>query len=84
MENKDLAAQVAELSQRIAALEATISGLQQRVPVVDEETLMSITAAVAAYMGVQAKVRAVHFRPEASWTRAGREAGHQRRVPHTR
>lgn len=54
-------AKLDELLQRLGALEKQVENLQGRIPVADEETIMAITAACCAYMGVKGKVRAIRY-----------------------
>lgn len=82
-ENTELVAQVRALAARVEQLETQVARLQkaQRVP---EEDLVAISAAVAAYLGHDAKVRAVRFSQSTSWTREGRGRVHNRQVLHAR
>ncbi|GAB3818532.1 hypothetical protein GCM10028820_21040 [Tessaracoccus terricola] len=81
--NEELLAKVAALLDRVETLEARIADLEseQEIP---EEDLVAIGAAVAAYFGHKAKVRAVRFGRQANWAAASRERVHDRTVPHIR
>lgn len=77
--------ELAELRQQVAALTDRLTAMQQRfddmerlaehyreTQKVDEETMMVISAAVAAVLGHKAKVKQVHLAPSIGWTRAAR------------
>mgnify|MGYP007004693354 FL=1 len=83
MTQTDLAAQLAALTERLSALEGQVERLKknQRVP---EEDLVAISAAVAAHLGHDAKVKAVRFSQSSSWTREGRGRVYNRQVLHVR
>ena len=80
---KELQEQVQELTERLASVEAQLAALNsdKKIP---EEHLVVIGAAIAAYMGHKAKVRAVRFRHQESWAAAARGRVHNRSVPHIR
>lgn len=82
-ENDELLKQLRALVERVDSLEAQVARLKknQRIP---EEDLVAISAAVAAYLGHDAKVRAVRFSQSSSWTREARGRVHNRVVPHIR
>ena len=71
-----LTAQVSSLEDKVAKLEA-----QQAIP---EADLIAIGAAVAAYFGLKAKVRAIRFGSQTRWAAASRGRVHDRSVPHVR
>lgn len=70
--------QVAALTARLAALEEQLAEMQhlaeyyRETQKVDEETMMVVSAAVAAVLGYKARVKAVRLAPSVGWTRAGR------------
>ena len=79
----ELRAQVAALSARVAGLEqpAVISGVKAAPPVasappaeepITQEVLLAISAAVAAYLGKRARVRAVRLLGSTRWSQEGR------------
>jgi len=80
---KELQEQVQALTERLASVEAQLAALNsdKKIP---EEHLVVIGAAIAAYMGHKAKVRAVRFRHQESWPAAARGRVHNRSVPHIR
>lgn len=82
-DNDALLKQLRALVERVDALETQVAKLQksQRIP---EDDLIAISAAVAAYLGHDAKVRAVRFSQSGSWTREARSRVHNRTVPHNR
>ena len=82
-DNEALLKQLRALVERVDALETQVGKLKksQRIP---EEDLIAISAAVAAYLGHDAKVRAVRFSQSSSWMREARGRVHNRVVPHIR
>ena len=74
---------VAELSEKLATMEAKVAALEakQQIP---EEHLVLIGAAVAAYFGHKAKVRAIRYGSQSRWAAASRGQVHNRSVPHIR
>lgn len=83
METQDLQAQLAALLEKVSALEDRVATLesQQEIP---EEDLVAIGAAVAAYFGHKAKVRAIRYGSQNRWAAASRARVHNRSVPHVR
>ena len=81
--NTELQAQLAALLETVATLEARIATLEakQQIP---EEDLVAIGAAVAAYFGHKAKVRAIRYGSQTRWAAASRSRVHDRSVPHVR
>ncbi len=75
--------QLTALTQRLATLEEQLAALNadKQIP---EEDLVVIGAAVAAYLGHKAKVRAIRFRHQEGWAAAARSRVHNRAVPHIR
>lgn len=80
---EDLHKAVAALTEKVATLETKIAALesQREIP---EEHLVAIGAAVAAYFGHKAKVRAVRYGTQSRWAAAARSRVHDRSVPHSR
>ena len=74
---------VAALTDHVSALEARVATLeaQQEIP---EADLIAIGAAVAAYFGHKAKVRAIRYGSQTRWAAASRGRVHDRSVPHVR
>ena len=79
----ELEEKLVALTERIATLEARLATLEakQQVP---EEDLVLIGAAVAAYFGHKAKIRAVRFGSQTRWAAASRTRVQDRSVPHVR
>lgn len=70
---------VEELQRRIAKLEKQLAEASEQprgpVPI---DTILAISAAVAAYLGKKATVRQIHYSTTGgTWTRSGRSAIHQ-------
>ena len=63
--------EVGQLRQRIAALEA-FQATQHAA--VDEELILTISAAVAAYLGVKPKIRQIRLASNPQWAQQGRAA----------
>lgn len=69
--------QVDTLGERLAAMEArlvemqTLADYYRESQKVDEETMMVISAAVAAVLGHKAKVKQIQLASSVGWTRAG-------------
>lgn len=78
-----LADLVRQLTERISSLESQVDNLkkQQRIP---EDDLIVIAAAIAAYVGHKASIKAVRFNQGHGWTQAGRGRVHNRQVLHVR
>ena len=74
---------VAQLSEKVQGLEAQVADLQatKEIP---EADLIAIGAAVAAYFGHKAKVRAIRYGSQTRWAAATRTRVHDRSVPHVR
>lgn len=83
MSEESLAKQIEELAARVASLEAQVAALEanREIP---EEDMVVIGAAVAAYFGHKAKVRAVRFSHQSHWAEVTRSRLHNRFVPHIR
>lgn len=75
----DLQALVGELTKRLEALEGEVATLKasQAIP---EDVMVAISAAVAAFLGHDAKVRAVHMRGGRNFAVESRGTVHNRRV----
>lgn len=69
--------EVSRLGQRVAALEAA---QQTQQPAVDEELILTISAAVAAYLGVKPRIRQIRLVSNPQWVQHGRatiQASHE-------
>lgn len=82
---EELLSLVTQLSARLESVESELAELKARSDAnIPEDVIMAISAAVSAYLGNRAKVKAVHFRRTGAWTQQGRSAVQSRTVPHTR
>ena len=75
---------IAQMREEIGALNRRVSLLEQRLgdqlapadETLSEETLIAISAAVAAFLGVQARVRNVRLVHSSAWAQVGRIGAH--------
>lgn len=75
---------IAQMREEIGALTRRVSVLEQRLgdklvaadDTVSEETLLAISGAVAAFLGVQARVRNVRLVHSSAWAQVGRIGAH--------
>ena len=75
---------IAQMREEIGALSRRVIALEQRLgdhvvaaePALSEETLLAISAAVAAFLGVQARVRNVRLVHSSAWAQVGRIGAH--------
>jgi len=80
----ELLALVAQMRAEIGALSRRVNELEQRVgagapaaaPEISEETLLAISAAVAAFLGVPARIRQVRVVHSSAWAQVGRIGAH--------
>ncbi|MBS1158347.1 MAG: hypothetical protein H6R15_766 [Proteobacteria bacterium] len=80
----ELLALVAQMRAEIGALSRRVNELEQRVgagapaaaPEISEETLLAISAAVAAFLGVHARIRQVRVVHSSAWAQVGRIGAH--------
>lgn len=79
----ELTAAITALTERLATLETRLAALEgdKEIP---ESDLVAIGAAVAAYFGHKAKVRAVRYSSQSRWAASARTRVHDRSVPHVR
>ena len=75
----DLRALVEQLVERVADLEAQVADLQS-CRAVPEDVVIAIGAAVSAYLGYTAKVRAIHVHGGSRWAIETRRQVHDRSV----
>lgn len=75
----DVADLLRAVTERLDQIESRLDGLEnnQEVP---EDVVIAISAAVAAYLGHRAKVKAIHFSRPGSWAQQGRQAVQSRAV----
>jgi methylmalonyl-CoA carboxyltransferase large subunit len=84
--------ELAKLDGRIAKLEAMLPGVSETTgkppaaaPQLDEELLVAIGAAIAAFLGVKPHIRQIRLIRDATWVQAGRatiQASHAINVHH--
>lgn len=75
---------IAQMREEIGALTRRVSVLEQRLgdkvlaadDTLSEETLLAISGAVAAFLGVQARVRNVRLVHSSAWAQVGRIGAH--------
>ena len=80
---QELLAAVRALTARVERLEARLAAVQERQEQeVPEEVVLAISAAVASYLGLRAKVKQVHFRTGQAWAQQGRVAVQGHRIIH--
>jgi methylmalonyl-CoA carboxyltransferase large subunit len=88
MKNKqtedELLSLIARMREEIGALSRRVDELEQRMgegvaaadAAPDEETLLAISAAVAAFLGVRARIRHVRLVHSSAWAQVGRMGVH--------
>jgi hypothetical protein len=81
--NAELLAAVKQLTAQLKVLDERIAKLEERQEI-PEADLVAIGAAVAAFLGHKAKIRAVRFANQSRWAAASRGQVHDRTVPHNR
>lgn len=74
---------VVSLTEKISGLESKVARLEAQQAIPDAD-LVAIGAAVAAYLGCKAKVRAIRFGSQSRWATETRGRVHDRSVPHVR
>lgn len=75
----DLRALVQQLAARVDDLESQVADLQA-CRAVPDDVMVAIGAAVSAYLGYNAKVRAIHVRGGSRWAVETRRQVHDRSV----
>jgi methylmalonyl-CoA carboxyltransferase 12S subunit len=70
----ELLARIEELTRRVEWLEASHADGPHVPTAVSPDVVLAISAAVAAYLGKQAKVRQIHLSGGAGWAQEGRAA----------
>lgn len=83
MSTEQLRALVRGLATRLEKVEAELAAIRADKEVT-EDVVLAISAAVSAYLGHRAKVRAVRFHRQGAWTAQGRSSVQSRAVPHIR
>ena len=72
----EMRAEIAALTQRVNALELAAAKLAATPAPVSEEDLIAISAAVAAFLGVRARIRQVRLVHSSAWAQVGRMGTH--------
>ncbi len=67
---------IEELQRRVVKLEKQLADTQEQRGPVPIDTILAISAAVAAYLGKKATVRQIHYSHTNSWARMGRSNIH--------
>lgn len=67
---------VEELQRRVGKLEKELATATEKHGPPPIDTVLAISAAVAAYLGKKATVRQIHYSHTNSWARMGRSAVH--------
>ncbi|CAI9401310.1 MULTISPECIES: hypothetical protein [Aestuariimicrobium] len=84
VELSELKALLLELNGRIASLEGDVAHLKaqqaEAMQTLPDDVVMAISAAVAAFLGHKAKVRAIHLSGEHRWASETRTRIHDRSV----
>lgn len=75
---------VTQLAEQLEALQLRVDELEGRHDRIPESDLVLIGAAVAAYFGHKAKVKAIRYGSQNRWAAATRGRVHDRSVPHSR
>lgn len=73
----ELVRRIGAVEDRLDALEARLTQIEQTQSAPDPETLMTIAAAAAAYLGVKGKVRAIRYAAPTRWAQVGRDTVHR-------
>ena len=81
--NNDALDLMREMSEQIAALTLRVNTLEQSAAIaaatpapVSEEDMLAISAAVAAFLGVRARIRQVRLVHSSAWAQVGRMGTH--------
>jgi methylmalonyl-CoA carboxyltransferase large subunit len=68
--------EIAALAQRVQALELSAAKAAAAPTPVTEEDMIAISAAVAAFLGVRARIRQVRLVHSSAWAQVGRMGTH--------
>ena len=72
----EMRAEIAALTQRVQALELSAAKAAAAPTPVTEEDMIAISAAVAAFLGVRARIRQVRLVHSRAWAQVGRMGTH--------
>jgi methylmalonyl-CoA carboxyltransferase large subunit len=73
---EQMQAQIAALSLRVSTLEQNAAQAAAAPAPVSEEDMLAISAAVAAFLGVRARIRQVRLVHSSAWAQVGRMGTH--------
>lgn len=79
----DIAELLQGLTSRLDVIESRLDALEATSEI-PEDVILAISAAVSAYLGHKAKVKAIHFARPGAWTQQGRQIVQNRAVSHVR
>lgn len=80
----DIAEVLRGVTSRLDAIESRLDLLEEDHQQVPDDVILAISAAVSAFLGHKAKVKAIHFSRPGAWTAQGRQNVQNRVVPHVR
>ncbi len=72
----EMRAEITALTSRVNALELAAAKLAATPAPVSEEDMVAISAAVAAFLGVRARIRQVRLVHSSAWAQVGRMGTH--------
>jgi methylmalonyl-CoA carboxyltransferase large subunit len=72
----EMRAEIAALTKRVQALELSAAKAATAPVPVSEEDMIAISAAVAAFLGVRARIRQVRLVHSSAWAQVGRMGTH--------
>ena len=72
----EMRAEIAALTLRVGALELSAAKAAAAPTPVSEEDMLAISAAVAAFLGVRARIRQVRLVHSSAWAQVGRMGTH--------
>lgn len=72
----EMRAEITALTQRVQALELSAAKAATAPVPVSEEDMIAISAAVAAFLGVRARIRQVRLVHSSAWAQVGRMGTH--------
>jgi methylmalonyl-CoA carboxyltransferase large subunit len=80
-QDKDTLALIAQLREELTTLKSRVSALERQVAKTattapSEEEMLAISAAVAAFLGVRARIRQVRLVHSSAWAQVGRMGTH--------
>ncbi|TWU65426.1 MULTISPECIES: hypothetical protein [Crateriforma] len=73
---KSLRQDIQGLQSRVASLEKAMESVENSKPPIDEQRLMIISSAIAAYLGVKPQIRQIRLISSKTWAHQGRATIH--------